>query len=141
MRRCSKCRKKKHYSRFSYKNKAKKLRSGICKNCHRLYVNQHYQDNKVSYGKRSKINRKAIKNRNSALIRSLKKKPCYDCGGKYSYYVMDFDHLEPKTKLCNVGRMAGQSISQKRILAEVAKCELVCANCHREREHRRRKRK
>lgn len=63
------------------------------------------------------------------IVRSAKAVPCADCGAAYPYYVMDLDHLgEDKTmivsKLVNFGAM-------QRLLEEIAKCEAVCANCHR----------
>lgn len=62
-----------------------------------------------------------------------KDKPCADCGVSYPHYVMDFDHVRGK-KLCNVssGRFHR---SMKRLLDEIAKCDVVCANYHRERTH------
>lgn len=41
---------------------------------------------------------------------------------------MQFDHTEDN-KLFNVSKMMG-NVSDKRLLDEIAKCELVCANCH-----------
>jgi hypothetical protein len=45
---------------------------------------------------------------------------------------MQFDHRDPKTKTYLVSQMIGHA-STARILAEVAKCDIVCANCHRQR--------
>lgn len=42
---------------------------------------------------------------------------------------MDFDHLGDKFK--NVSAMIQEGFGIKKILAEAAKCEVVCANCHR----------
>jgi hypothetical protein len=41
---------------------------------------------------------------------------------------MDFDHVG-EDKLMNIAKMAG--LSWARIEAEIAKCEVVCSNCHR----------
>jgi hypothetical protein len=41
--------------------------------------------------------------------------------------VMDFDHLSDKQ--LNVSQMV--TYSDARFQAEIAKCEMVCANCHR----------
>lgn len=71
--------------------------------------------------------------RHKELVRAAKDRPCTDCGGSFPYYVMDFDHLDPSEKVDQVGVMLGYST--KRILAEIAKCEVVCANCHRVRTH------
>ena len=65
---------------------------------------------------------------------SAMSQPCTDCGVPYPYYVMDWDHI--KDKKFNVSRM-GSLGSEKLILEEIAKCELVCSNCHRERTHKR----
>jgi len=67
-------------------------------------------------------------------IRDLKEKiPCMDCGINYPYYVMDFDHVRGK-KHANVMELI-PTLSKKRIDQEIAKCELVCSNCHRKRTH------
>lgn len=47
---------------------------------------------------------------------------------------MDFDHRDPGSKRYTVTRMIGRA-GTARILAEVAKCDIVCANCHRRRTH------
>ena len=66
-----------------------------------------------------------------ALARRAKQRPCADCGVEYPYYVMDFDHVDGDkvmiiSDLVNFGGTA-------RLLAELAKCDVVCSNCHRER--------
>jgi hypothetical protein len=65
------------------------------------------------------------------LLRDLRRVPCLDCRGRFKPYQMDFDHRDPSTKSFNV--MAGRAMlmSTRRVLAEVAKCDIVCANCHR----------
>ena len=69
-------------------------------------------------------------------IRDLKEKtPCMDCGINYPYYVMDFDHVRGK-KHANVMELVS-TLSKKRIDQEIAKCEIVCSNCHRIRTHMR----
>ncbi len=69
--------------------------------------------------------------------RSLKdNQPCADCGVKYIWYKLDYDHLgDDKEKA--VSRLVALRCSKERILKEIAKCELVCANCHRERTYNR----
>lgn len=74
------------------------------------------------------------------LIRAAKSKPCTDCKEEYPPYVMQFDHLpERGKKLMNVAKLRGGGYSERKILAEIAKCEVVCSNCHAERTHRRQK--
>lgn len=80
-----------------------------------------------------------IRARNLKYKHDYKKgKACRDCGGKYPSYVLDFDHRDPKKKRANVALMSGRTGSIARIQEEIDKCDIVCANCHRERTHRRR---
>lgn len=65
----------------------------------------------------------------------LKNKPCVDCRRLWLSECMDFDHVRGK-KLFRVSRGAFHHGWQK-ILNEIAKCDLVCANCHRVRTRKR----
>lgn len=71
---------------------------------------------------------------NRAYMDSLKAGGCVDCGNK-NLTVLEFDHLRDKTR--NIGDMRG--VCWAVIDAEVAKCEVVCANCHSIRTAARRK--
>jgi hypothetical protein len=61
--------------------------------------------------------------------------PCMDCKESFPYYVMDFDHVRGR-KQANVSELI-VTLSKKRIDLEIAKCEIVCSNCHRVRTHQR----
>jgi hypothetical protein len=55
--------------------------------------------------------------------------PCTDCGGVFHQAAMEFDHVpERGPKLFNLGR---SDRSVKAVEIEMAKCDIVCANCHR----------
>lgn len=69
-------------------------------------------------------------------LTALKNHPCMDCKNVFPPECMDFDHVRGK-KLFNVSKMVGRSLTT--FYAEIAKCELVCANCHRTRTRRRQK--
>lgn len=64
-----------------------------------------------------------------------KSAPCMDCGIQYPPYVMQFDHRPDETKKFNLAKMATRGLEV--IKAEIAKCDLVCANCHAERSWQR----
>jgi hypothetical protein len=66
------------------------------------------------------------------LVRALKSQPCTDCGVSYPHYVMDFDHVRGEKKF-NVSSVISSFKSKQRVLDEIAKCEVVCSNCHRTR--------
>lgn len=57
-------------------------------------------------------------------------KACIDCS-ETDPVVLDFDHIDPKTKFKSVAKMLSGHYSWKRILEEIDKCEIRCANCHR----------
>ena len=63
------------------------------------------------------------------MLRSAKEVPCTDCGVRYPYYVMDFDHVDGE-KVMLVSQLVNRG-SVSKLMAEIAKCEVVCANCHR----------
>ncbi len=81
----------------------------------------------------------SIKKQNEHLAQYLKdlkeKNPCMDCKISYPYYMMDFDHVRG-TKQANVAELIG-TLSKKRLDEEIAKCEIVCSNCHRARTYAR----
>lgn len=66
------------------------------------------------------------------MISAFKRRPCADCGVQYPPYVMQFDHRDPGVKLFNVSAAPGR-YSTDQVLNEIAKCDVVCANCHAER--------
>ena len=122
--RCSVCGVVKFVEEFHFKNKTKEIRRSWCKSCVAEYHRTHYQKNKEDYAKRSKSQRLQL----TKLLRELKSAPCTDCGASYPWYVMQFDHTgDDKRKavayLVNYG-------SECKLLEEVKKCQLVCANCH-----------
>jgi hypothetical protein len=64
-----------------------------------------------------------------AVIDAAKDCPCTDCGQKFPSCAMDLDHVRGE-KVASIGAMT-PSCTVEEILAEIAKCEPVCANCHR----------
>lgn len=72
-----------------------------------------------------------------ALVQHEKSKPCFDCGRVYPFYVMDFDHKPGHEKEMAVSKLLYAKPPIAKLMAEIAKCDLVCANCHRERTYKR----
>jgi hypothetical protein len=74
-----------------------------------------------------------------AAVNALKEEtPCAMCGNLYPAPAMQFDHITPADKyrtragaLVHLADMVkGGRYGYRTILAEIAKCRLVCANCH-----------
>lgn len=57
----------------------------------------------------------------------LKDNPCMDCG-ETNIIVLEFDHKDRSTKTANIADLVTK---RKRLLEEIDKCDVVCANCHR----------
>lgn len=66
-----------------------------------------------------------------ALIRKAKSKPCMDCGNSYPPCAMDFDHRNPEEKKFGICQAKCGNRSLKTLQAEIDKCDVVCATCHR----------
>jgi len=87
---------------------------------------RHYYRNRKKLLAKAKERR----NRHQTAINAVKSAPCADCGISYPSYVMDFDHIKGRKSFQISGNL---HLSTKRILAEIAKCDVVCSNCHRKR--------
>jgi hypothetical protein len=111
----------------------------VCANCHRLRTwRQGPVTARRSVPASKSLERKRASWRaHAAMLDAIKLRPCADCGSTFPPCAMDFDHRSPATKRTAVSRMIGRA-GMASILAEVAKCDIVCANCHRERTFRRR---
>lgn len=129
---CLKCKKSKILNEFSINNSKKGGLNSYCRECHKIARKIHYEKNQKKYIKKSAEYTEKIKEK----IRNIKKdKPCHDCGKIYPSYVMDFDHVKG-IKISEVGYLAHRG-SLRKAKEEIEKCELVCANCHRERTYQR----
>jgi hypothetical protein len=66
------------------------------------------------------------------LIADAKNRPCADCGGRFPTYAMDFDHVRGhKAFKVSEAVQRAYAMTLERVQAEIAKCDVVCANCHR----------
>lgn len=133
---CRVCLVSKPDDEFAFKNKAIGRRQNICRPCLRAQSKAHYLANKGIYYAR---NKRAVK-RAGEMIRKAKDVPCTDCGDRFHYAAMDFDHLPGRGKrfLLSSVKDSGPTVSV--LMAEMKKCEVVCANCHRVRTFNRLKR-
>lgn len=125
---CAKCQIEKSETEFNYKIKSQGIRQWMCKECHSKYLKEHYKKNPSTYLNSNKKTRKKL----MEFVKQAKSVPCKDCGVCYPYYVMDFDHRDSSEKKFSLSKY-NQIGNLEKIKAEIAKCDVVCANCHRER--------
>jgi formate-dependent nitrite reductase cytochrome c552 subunit len=110
----------------------------VCVNCHRVRSRAQHRRRIERVGTSPRLDAKRANwRRQAAMLDVLRDRPCADCGGRFPPCSMDFDHRIPPIKLSRVPALIGRA-GDGRILAEVAKCDIVCANCHRARTFARR---
>jgi hypothetical protein len=110
-------------------------RHNYCRPCHAEYHRQHYLANKARYIAQAARQKTELRlQRTRRLLDYFKSHPCVDCG-ESDPVVLEFDHLRDKSFA-----VAAKLVNYRweRILEEIEKCEVVCANCHRRRTARRR---
>ena len=105
----------------------------------RVYQKQHYLKNKPVYIERARLNKIKKKTEQRALISAYKKDhPCVDCG-ESDPVVLDLDHRDRATKKFNISDCTSKAKwGTKSLLAEIEKCDVRCANCHRRKTHKER---
>lgn len=94
--------------------KCKKARTGIryrCRPCMRRYDNEHRE-------------RKLLE------LVGIVGGECHICGFDKSFKALDFHHLRSEQKSFTISDKI-QQMSLTRILPEIRKCAVLCANCHR----------
>jgi hypothetical protein len=94
------------------------------------YNRAHYLANRKLYIGRARARAKVVRRERVAyLVEYLRAHPCVDCG-EGDPLVLEFDHLRDKAFNISEGLV---DRGWQAVLAEIAKCEVVCANCHRRR--------
>jgi hypothetical protein len=73
-------------------------------------------------------NRRAVRREYVAAIKL--EKGCEECGYNKHHAALHLDHIDPSKKLVSVSRMVSEGWSFDKIDEEVAKCRILCANCH-----------
>ena len=112
---------------YNVRSSAKDGRQSRCRDCSRTW----YEANKV----RHKANVRRIAAKNLAIYRArvleyLRIHPCVDCG-ESDIRCLEFDHREANVKIADVTKLISALVPWARIEAEIAKCDVRCANCHR----------
>jgi hypothetical protein len=66
-------------------------------------------------------------------LRTIKaQRTCCVCG-EADPIVLEFDHKDQSTKSFTIGQVAKNGWGLAKIMSEVEKCDVICANCHRRR--------
>ena len=133
MRRCSSCGEDKELEAFAFRNKAAGRHHQKCKTCVAEYGRSHYAGNRRVYIDRTVSNNRARRGMLKQQVwEHLAEHPCVDCG-EQDPVVLEFDHLDPTTKRSEIYWLVQSAYGWGTTLAEIARCQVRCANCHRRR--------
>jgi hypothetical protein len=115
---------------FALKNSRTGQLHSHCKECGRRKSRDHYRANTAAYLERNRRNSPLYRSRNAAaVLEYLLLHACVRCG-ESDPVVLEFNHMDPRTKVANIADLIGLGCSTKRLFAEITKCEVMCANCH-----------
>ena len=130
MRKCGRCGDEKPLADFAWRRKAKGQLDNYCRPCRAAYKQIHYTQNRARYIAQSQQRKKSVaEERTAYLVDFFREHPCVDCG-ETDPIVLEFDHLRDKA----FGIARGiRDRNWQSVLDEMAKCDVVCANCHRRR--------
>ena len=123
---CCTCKELKPLTDFNKRKTAKDGRQWSCRECNKAYHYANWDRHMVQIRARSK---ERIARNQRFVIEYLRTHPCVDCG-ESDLVVLEFDHL--RDQVSGISRMIRNS-ELARIIDEIAKCDVVCANCHRRR--------
>jgi hypothetical protein len=130
MKACGRCRRLLPLSDFAWRRKARGQRDNYCRTCRAAYKQEHYAAYRERYIANALLRKQAIVAERAAyLVEFFRERPCVDCG-EADPRVLEFDDLGAKS--FNIAKGVRDRRWQA-VLDEIAKCDVVCANCHRRR--------
>jgi hypothetical protein len=131
VRRCSHCGKNKPDEAFSFRNRERGTRNSRCRACKTEYNKAWYADNSEQHKAVVVATKRSIRERNRQwLLGKRARLVCNRCG-EADQACLDFHHREPNGKEYALSEAIRRGWSLKRLEAELAKCDVLCSNCHR----------
>lgn len=127
---CTKCFKEKSFSDFHKRSSSKDSLQSLCKECS-IKLNKYRYKKKTKEEKQKVVNSSKRKREELVTIVNNFKKlnRCCFCDEKH-VCCLDYHHLDPNNKEFEIGYLA-RAKSVNKIIDEIKKCVIVCANCHR----------
>lgn len=126
LKKCHVCLEEKPLNMFPIRRTRPFVRKNKCRSCTEAHaVNRR---TKPAEAPTSRKNRILMKKR--VFLLYFQTHPCVDCGEK-DPVVLDFDHRVPGEKSFTISQGLGHSYSLHRLMEEIEKCDVRCANCHR----------
>src|SRR5947208_4790432 len=129
MRACTKCGETKPLEAFPPVRRGEEKLQTWCRDCFAAANARNYRKNHER--EKTRLLRQLAERRAEVrrqIVAYLRVHPCVDCG-ETDIVVLEFDHLADK--VADVSAYAGGGRTWARVKAEIEKCEVRCANCHR----------
>ena len=124
---CLGCKNEYSIEEFPWKSKKTNKRQPRCKKCYNEYNRKYYangeRDKQIE---RVNIRKKTIANK----FRAWKNQQSCRICGENAVECLDLHHIDPSKKDREVSQLQYFG-SWKKIEEEIAKCAVLCANCHR----------
>ena len=103
-------------------------------NCSKGTISYHIGEGQVE---KTGLRRRTNRRKNMILFHEYKEsKGCFDCQGMFPHYVLEFDH-KPEFEKSDVVYRVLVAEGVEKAWEEIAKCDVVCANCHKIRTYNR----
>jgi hypothetical protein len=144
---CTKCKRNKSLEDYYEDDSHKDGRQSVCKNCNRAKDKKYRIKHKQEIAERNKRYRaehkqeslkctqERIEKHRKAWIPILEEIygtiACIKCGYDKCFAALEFHHRKPKTKNFSISIILRRKPTPEKI-KEIKKCDLLCANCHRE---------
>ena len=131
---CTVCGSTKTEGEFFYRDKRNEKLHSQCKSCYvvkrKKIWHEHYHKYGSQYRERAVERNKKLKQKlRKLLLDYLTDKSCVECGNG-DYRVLEFDHIDPAIKSFGIAQGIHNIMAWPKILAEIEKCQILCANCH-----------
>ena len=124
---CSTCKVNKTLGEFYWQNKSRGNKDAACKVCRTIQKKKYRKENPEGY--RLYEIKIRYKNR-QGILEYMLEHPCIICG-EDDPVVLEFDHRNPSEKCFTISDACSQKMRLDKIMLEVKKCDVLCANCHR----------
>ncbi len=124
---CCTCQRDVPLSLFNRRAAARDGLQSRCRDCASVW----YQENRSAHVANVRRRNDRVRAELHQLLAAyLAEHPCVDCGER-DIRCLEFDHRDPTTKLYEISQLLRLTLSRSRMLAEIDKCDVRCANCHR----------
>ena len=133
MKTCTLCSIEKPLEEYTKKRRNKDGYMAMCRECSLPRRRKQYKENPEPQREGVYARRRYVTER---YMEFKINNPCTDCHKFYPSYVMDLDHVRGE-KVAGVSSLVNRNAPWEVIQEEIDKCDLVCANCHRERTYKR----